>query len=445
MSEEESREEARPEVEVEASERKEAPDGGSVTSEYLGDQYTKDFQEEGLFPAYANPHYRMPDEIEVRIRSPQGDYSFPVQIEKCSTRKLYFGGYKHSKTKLIYHHASTQTPVESKNAERGTNLRTRETQTSETKTVSVQPHREHGTQMQRVDLYLDDSRDVTLTPKSYFTAEELFYLKREKCVEIQRQWRGCMARCRADRMRKAMVKNEEKELIEREKVFEANKAARMAEMKRRNEPTTNADFARLFNELDAWRRAEVVKIKTNTPPGEERRVALAALLAEETKALQNIQRLKVVAHESTTRTKTQKMLELMSQPQQWQMSDGEIAQVQTPSTIRAKELLDLYNALNAPLTNTNERLEILLNVKWTVKESTSQNSHYSMNSTCNKDIVDLVDREADLLNRGRPFKSMESLRSRLSNLFLQFIENPAYNPRAEEFISIPMPAPPSRS
>jgi hypothetical protein len=63
----------------------------------------------------------------------------------------------------------------------------------------------------------------------------------------------------------------------------------MAEMKRRNEPTSNADFARLFNELDIWRRAEVVKIKTNTPPGEERRIALAALLAEETKALQNIQ------------------------------------------------------------------------------------------------------------------------------------------------------------
>jgi hypothetical protein len=67
------------------------------------------------------------------------------------------------------------------------------------------------------------------------------------------------------------------------------------------------------------------------------------------------QRLKVTAHETTSRVKTQKMLELMAQPQQWQMSDGEVAQVQTPATIRAKELLDLFNALNAPLTNTNER------------------------------------------------------------------------------------------
>ena len=77
--------------------------------------------------------------------------------------------------------------------------------------------------------------------------------------------------------------------IYREHIFEANKAARMAEMKRRNEPSSHADFARLFNELDIWRKAEVQKIKTNTPPGDERRIALAALLAEETKALQNIQ------------------------------------------------------------------------------------------------------------------------------------------------------------
>mmetsp|Transcript_11235 Transcript_11235/g.18296 ORF Transcript_11235/g.18296 Transcript_11235/m.18296 type:complete len:441 (+) Transcript_11235:80-1402(+) len=414
-------------------------------SAYQGDSHTTDFREDGMWPEYANPNYRMPEEIEVHVKAPTGDYSFPVQVVKSTTRKLYYGGYRHAKNKRVYHNASTQTPIESKNAEGGTKLRTRETQTYDMRSISVQPCREHGTQMQRVDLYLDDSRDKEITPKAYFNSEDLLFLKREKCVELQRVWRGFMARGRADRMRKAMVANEERELAEREQIYEANKAARMAEMKRRNEPTTNADFARLFNELDVWRKAEVTKIKTNTPPGEERRVALAALLAEETKALQNIQRLKATAHETTTRSKTQKMLELMAQPQQWQMRDGEIAQVQTPSTIRAKELLDLYNALNAPLTNTNERLEILLNVKWTVKESTAQHSHYSINTSCNKDIVELVDREADLLNRGRSYKSMESLRTRLSNLFLQFIENPAYNPRAEEFINIPIPAPPSRT
>ncbi len=40
---------------------------------------------------------------------------------------------------------------------------------------------------------------------------------------------------------------------------------------------------------------------------------------------------------------------------------------------------------------------------------------------CNltRDIVDLIDREADLLNRGRGEKSLDGLRQRISHLFLQ--------------------------
>jgi hypothetical protein len=37
----------------------------------------------------------------------------------------------------------------------------------------------------------------------------------------------------------------------------------VAEMKKRSHPVTNADFATLFNELDIWRKAEVVKIKVS--------------------------------------------------------------------------------------------------------------------------------------------------------------------------------------
>jgi hypothetical protein len=52
-----------------------------------------------------------------------------------------------------------------------------------------------------------------------------------------------------------------------------------------------------------------------------------------------------------------------------------------------------------------------------------------------RDISDLVDREADLLNRGRPAQSMDRLRVRLGNVFLQFIESPEFNPRAAEFVA----------
>jgi hypothetical protein len=45
---------------------------------------------------------------------------------------------------------------------------------------------------------------------------------------------------------------------EQEKVQQEEK---IIEMRKRSHPTTNSDFARLYNELDQWRRAEVAKIK----------------------------------------------------------------------------------------------------------------------------------------------------------------------------------------
>lgn len=155
---------------------------------------------------------------------------------------------------------------------------------------------------------------------------------------------------------------------------------------------------------------------------------MSALLINETKALQSLQKLKLNAHKEIHVEKTQAMLEAMSKPHVWQLSHGETAQVQTAETQRARELLDLFNALNAPVVGTDQRLDILLNVKWTASE---------FDTPVTRQIKELVDREADLLSRGRPLRSMQNLRQRISNLFLQFIEDYKYNPRAKDFIVDP--------
>ena len=92
---------------------------------------------------------------------------------------------------------------------------------------------------------------------------------------------------------------------------------------------------------------------------------MSDLLASETKALQSIQRLKFAAQRDSHAEKAHHMLELMSQPHRWQLANGSVAQVQTPATLRAKELLDLYRALSTPVTNADidGRLDILLHVK----------------------------------------------------------------------------------
>ena len=165
---------------------------------------------------------------------------------------------------------------------------------------------------------------------------------------------------------------------------------------------------------------------------------MSELLYQETKGLQNIEKLKAIASKESQVERTRMLLEHMATPQQWQLSSGEIAQVSTTTTTRARELLLQHKALTAPLLSVDERLETLLQVKWTVKE-------FEGSSPLIKDIMDLVDRESDLLNRGRPPKSMEALRTRLANLFLQFTEDPKYNPRAAEFLGLPPPPPPQQN
>lgn len=61
------------------------------------------------------------------------------------------------------------------------------------------------------------------------------------------------------------------------------------------------------------------------------------------------------------------MLELMAEPKKWELNDGDVCQVHTPFSTRAKELMELYNGLNLPLLTIDERLDVLLHVKWTVK------------------------------------------------------------------------------
>lgn len=96
-------------------------------------------------------------------------------------------------------------------------------------------------------------------------------------------------------------------------------------------------------------------------------------------------------------------------------------EVHTPYTTRAMELMQLFNGLNMPQLTVEERLDVLLHVKWTVKE---------FECKMTREIVELIDREADMLNRGRSPVTMEGLRKRISSLFLSFIKTPEFNPEA---------------
>lgn len=89
---------------------------------------------------------------------------------------------------------------------------------------------------------------------------------------------------------------------------------------------------------------------------------------------------------------------------------------------------ELYEALDAPVVSMEERLDVLLHLKWTVRE---------FDCWLTRDIAELVDREADLLSRGRREATLLPLRQRIRNLFLRFAETPDFNPEATRFLRVP--------
>ena len=56
-------------------------------------------------------------------------------------------------------------------------------------------------------------------------------------------------------------------------------------------------------------------------------------------------------------------------PKRWRGFDGKPTEMDTPYTLRAKELRDIYNSINMKYLTQDERLDVLLTLKHTVKVS----------------------------------------------------------------------------
>ena len=279
--------------------------------------------------------------------------------------------------------------------------------------------------MEQPGLYIDQRQDKIIYPGKYFSSAMWSKQRADTTLYIQCRIRAWFARRITNALKnKQRDKNQE---LESKQVELQNKEEdkHKEEIERRMHPTKGKDFEILYNELEAWRLNETKKIKGSTElKPEEKKRALKELLHKETKILQQIDKLKIQANGKNKTEKINNFLRAMSDPKLWKRSDGRFTEVHTPFSTRAKELMDLYNGLRLPFLSTDDRLDVLLHTKWTVKE-------FDCNLT--REIVDLIDREADMLNRGRSETSLEGLRKRLSNLYLQFIETPEFNPEAARF------------
>jgi hypothetical protein len=352
---------------------------------------------------------------------------FFVSITRGYDRKPFIGGWRHKAKPLTFHNASTQCSADSAPVADMSGKVCRTTQTNGV-TRSCQTRRECGTQMPKPDLLVDDTYDRVRIARPYFSAERLLVLRTQKTILLQAFVRGWRARKIARGMRNERDAQDDALAAEDIRRREEHETRRQDEIQRRTHPTTAQDFNVLHNELEAWRLQEVDRINAADISDAERRVAMQELLKKQTKLLQTIDRLQIQASKENRFRKINTALHKMSSAKVWGSGTATV-NVETPFTVRARELRDLYDGLQLTHIGIDERLDILLHVKWTVKE---------FECALTREVVELIDREADLLNRGRREKSLVGLRQRLSNLFLQFVETPEFNPEAAQFQRVPL-------
>ncbi|XP_043084759.1 IQ and ubiquitin-like domain-containing protein isoform X2 [Puntigrus tetrazona] len=376
-------------------------------------------------PIKPQQEYNMPDVITVRVQT--GSYQdVVVEIERATRGKAFLGGYRHRVTKAEYHHAAVQTRPK-KRPDKGVEMFSRDAQTVVLKNQDQQCSKNASTQMTKIGCYVSNMEDKLITPGTYITAGEYHSKRLRAVVTLQSYVRRWLAKCFTDSLRRA--KEQHLTWLENEKRRKKEEKEQQIrdEYYRRMNPESKADFDLLYNALKKWRMEEVEHINV-TLSGAERKAALCALLEQETQFISSIERHRMAAGTRNQDKAIQAFLNKCAEPKKWRAFDGSVTQMDTQFTIRAKELRDLYSSITQPQFTKDERLDVLLTLKHTVKEH---------NCKLTQDIVDLIDREVDLLMRGIKKSNLEGLRKRIATLFLQYIKTPAFNPQVSKFLRVP--------
>ncbi|CAM4475487.1 unnamed protein product [Lepidochelys olivacea] len=371
--------------------------------------------------------YNMPDVITVRVQTDSDTFQdVAVEIERPTYRKPFLGGFKHSVTGVEFHNAGSQT-IPKKRRDKGIKLFCRETQTVVEKNKRQQTRNTTSTQMTKIGLYVSNMTDKLIEPRTYFTAEEYHKHRLDAVIVIQTYFRRWHAINVVQKLREEKRLHLEWEAQEELRKKREKEERLRREHERRLNPKTKEDFELLYHALESWRQEEIERINS-TLAGAERKAALCALLEQETQLIASIGRHKLNADEENQQKAVLLFLDKCAEPKRWKAYDGKITEMDTRFTLRARELLEIYRSISMKDLPKDERLDVLLTLKHTVKEHECKLTH---------EIVELIDREADLMMRGVKECNLEGLRKRICTLFLQYIKTPFFNPEVTRVLKVP--------
>ncbi|XP_068943212.1 IQ motif and ubiquitin-like domain-containing protein [Petaurus breviceps papuanus] len=366
------------------------------------------------------------DIITVRVQSGAKVYQdITVEIERIDFHKPFLGGFRHKITGREYHNAGTQTvpkklPVK-------TNIFSRETQTVTERKKLIATTSRTSTQMTKIGVYVSNVTDKLITPGEYFTAAQYHARRLAAVIVIQKYYRRWHAKKVVEGLREQKRIRLEWEIQEEIRKKREKKEWLQRDFERRIDPQTNEDFELLFHALEVWRQEQLSYID-ETFTGAKRKAALCELLEKETQIIAAIGRQRIRANNQNYEKSIYAFLDKCSAPKKWISFDNNETLMDTQYTIRARELQDIYNCIIIKNICDDERLDVLLTLKHTVKEHECK---------LTQDILELIDREVDLMMRGVKSCNLEGLRKRIATLFLQYIKTPLFNPEVARYLKVP--------
>ncbi|XP_071484963.1 IQ motif and ubiquitin-like domain-containing protein [Diadema antillarum] len=373
------------------------------------------------------PEYNMPDIITTRIEREDGTFEdVVVEIERTTRRKPFLGGFRHRMSGVEFHNASAQTMGRVR-ADDGITRFCRDTQTVSAKNRLQQTTLDTSTQMTTIGCYVSNMTDKLVVPGRYETADEYHAKRLEKVIILQSYFRRWQAKNIVVQLKEDLIRRREWERKEEIRKIKEKEERIRREFERRMNPRTKEDFDLLYHALEKWRQEELTTIDEGMT-GAQRKAALCHLLDQETQLIAAIGRHKLQADSENKQRSIQSFLDKAAAPRRWKAFDGKYTEMDTAYTIRARELKDIYNSLNMKYLTQDERLDVLLTLKHTVKEHDCK---------LTQEIIQLIDREADLLMRGVRESNLEGLRKRISTLFLQYVKTPTFNAEAARLLKVP--------
>ena len=356
-----------------------------------------------------------------------------VEIDHMFGEKQFLGGFRNKLTLKEYHHASCQTTKASSKVQKDSKmLVSRHIQTRPELDKEEQTCSEAGTQVARLGLYVLKEKDrVVHYSGHYVSAEELENKYMFNVMFVQRVCRGWIARKKVAQMREVYSKQKDQEEDDKKQKSEELYLRKIEEAKRCENPKTKADFDMLYNKLEEWRRKEEEQIQTKDTRTVS--VARAKLVMQEAKMLSKIATNKNLANLEAKENTVRDFLNKASSPHCWLLSDGGTISIETPDTLRALDLQNLYIRLRCDDVIPEERVLVLNDLKENVGQ---------FDCKLTRELVDLIDRETDLMERGVKHSNLLGLRQRIIQLYLQYVRTPAFNPEARRYSRLALPDPP---